>query len=88
MKKKDQRNQPKKSISNLEDQSINADKVQGGLKIRYENITAKRDSFATHDNLDESTSGPSSDSLSGVNVVPSSEAKPRHPGYKISKTSK
>ena len=45
MKKKDQDNSPKKSISNLEDQSINADKVQGGLKISYERQIRERDGF-------------------------------------------
>lgn len=84
-----EKNQNKKSISNLEDQSINADKIQGGLKIRHEAITDKREGFATHDNMNESISGESSDSLPGQNIMPSgSGAKPRRPGHKITKASK
>lgn len=45
MKKNDQNNSPKKSISNLEDQGIDAKKVQGGLKISYERQIRERDGF-------------------------------------------
>jgi hypothetical protein len=56
MKPKGQDSKEKKSISNLEEQRINADNVQGGLKISYEELIREHDGF-TATRTDEETLG-------------------------------
>jgi hypothetical protein len=84
MKKTDPNNSSKKSISNLEDQSINADKVQGGLKVASNEIVAKREGFRTHEDINETkplVSGSDSE------ILPN-RAAPSGRKYRLTKASK
>ncbi len=57
MKSNDENKKAEKSLSNLKGQEINTDKVQGGLKISYDNLIRERNGFSDTKHGNETPTG-------------------------------
>ncbi len=53
MKSNDPQKKSDKSITNLENQKVNTEKVQGGLKISYDHLVKERKGFAEETRYNE-----------------------------------